>query len=47
MNGRLNAHPGLSYRQKTKIKAINDSNDGKQRFRTELESLLVFLPLRF
>ena len=47
MNGRLNAPPGLSYRQKTKIKAIDDSNDGKQRFRSELESLLAFLPLRF
>ena len=47
MNGRLNAPPGLSYRQKTKIKATDDSNDGKQRFRSELESLLAFLPLRF
>ena len=43
MNGRLNAPPGLSYRQKTKKKAIDDSNNGKQRFRSELESLLAFL----
>ena len=47
MNGRLNAPQGLSYRQKTKIIETDDSNGGKQTFRTELESLLAFLPLRF
>ena len=47
MNGTLNAPPGLSYRQKTKMKFIDDSKCGQNLFRTELESFLAFLPLKF
>ena len=47
MNGTLNAPPGLSYRQKTKMKFIDGSKCGENLFRTELESLLAFLPLKF
>jgi len=42
MNGKLNAPAGLAYRPKAKI-----NKTGEEKFRSEVESLLAFLPLKF
>ena len=42
MNGKLYAPAGLAYRPKAKI-----NKTGEEKFRSEVESLLAFLPLKF